>query len=147
MVDVFTSEKRSWVMSRIRGKNTGPEKAVRSFLHRHGFRFRLHVRRLPGNPDIVLPKFKTVILVHGCFWHHHHNCRNAVFPKTRKHFWRKKIEGTRKRDVHAKRLLGQLGWSVITLWECKIERKPEECLKRLLTKLFSLSEGHSCGML
>src|ERR1051326_5539137 len=110
--DIFTGEKRSWVMSRIRGKDTGPERAVRSFLHRNGLRFRVNVRSLPGSPDIVLAKFATVIFVHGCFWHHHCNCKNAVFPKTRRHFWRAKINGTRKRDLKAKRLLRQLGWSV-----------------------------------
>ena len=122
MADVFTRTKRSWVMSRIRGKDTTPEKTVRSFLHNHGFRFRLHRRALPGNPDIVLPKYKVIIFVNGCFWHHHSRCKQAVYPKRRRHFWRLKIEGTKKRDKEAARQLCRLGWHVITIWECETEK-------------------------
>lgn len=138
MPDVFTTQKRSWVMSRIRGKDTGPEKVVRSFLHKNGFRFRLHVSRLPGKPDIVLPKFRTAIFVHGCFWHHHARCKNAVYPKNRAQFWRSKIDGTVRRDRKAIQLLRKSGWSVLTVWECEIEQSPQ-CLERLLKKLAALT--------
>jgi DNA mismatch endonuclease, patch repair protein len=122
MTDAFSRAKRSWVMSRIRGKHTGPEKAVRSFLHRAGFRFRLHVKSLPGCPDIVLPKYKTVVFVHGCFWHHHARCNQAVYPKRRRKFWRRKIDGAVERDKKAARLLRRAEWTVITIWECELER-------------------------
>ncbi len=134
MSDVFTKAKRSWVMSRIRGKDTGPEKAVRSFLHKQGFRFRLHAKTLPGKPDIVLRKYRTAIFVHGCFWHHHAQCRYAVYPKQRKEFWRKKIDGTVLRDHKAARLLRRSGWSVMIIWECDVERNPKS-LARLASTL------------
>ena len=132
--DVFTKVKRSWVMSRIRGKDTGPERSVRSFLHQRGFRFRLHLKALPGCPDIVLPKLKTAIFVHGCFWHHHLNCEYAVYPKNRAAFWRKKIEGTIARDRNAIRKLRSLGWTSIIVWECEIERD-SRCFDKLLKRL------------
>lgn len=138
LTDVFSREKRSWVMSRIRGKDTSPERMVRSFLHRHGFRFRLHVNRLPGRPDIVLPKLKTVIFVHGCFWHHHTRCKYAVYPRTRAGFWRAKIDGNVIRDRNTARLLRKSGWAAITIWECEIERK-RDCWPHLLKKLDSLT--------
>jgi DNA mismatch endonuclease, patch repair protein len=119
MADVFSRTKRSWVMSRIRCKNTSPELAVRSFLHRKGFRFRLHVNELPGKPDIVLPKYRTAIFVHGCFWHHHARCKNATFPSSRPVFWRTKILGNKRRDANARRRLQSLGWCVVTVWECE----------------------------
>lgn len=122
MTDVFSRTKRSWVMSKIRGKDTTPERRVRSLLHTSGFRFRLHVRDLPGKPDIVLPKHRTVIFVNGCFWHHHPRCKEAVYPKTRRKFWRLKIDGTIARDKKARATLRKLGWRVITVWECEIER-------------------------
>ncbi len=119
MTDVFSRSKRSWVMSRIRGVHTVPEKRVRSFLHGRGFRFRLHVRSLPGCPDIVLPRHRVVVFVHGCFWHHHAGCKNAVYPRTRAMFWRKKIDGNVLRDKKTVRSLRKLGWRVLTVWECK----------------------------
>lgn len=125
-------------MSRIRGKDTSPERTVRSFLHSHGFRFRLHVKQLPGRPDIVLPRLKTVIFVHGCFWHHHARCKYAVYPRSRAAFWRAKIDGAVKRDRSAARLLRKSGWAAITIWECEIERE-RDCWERLLKKLDSLT--------
>lgn len=119
MADVFSSSKRSWVMSRIRGVHTTPERLVRSFLHAQGFRFRLHVKTLPGRPDIVLPRHATVVFVHGCFWHHHSRCRNAVYPRTRTGFWRRKIDGNVARDKRTARKLRGLGWRVLTVWECE----------------------------
>lgn len=106
-------------MSRIRGRDTRPEKAVRSLLHRMGFRFRLHRRDLPGSPDIVLPRLRTVIFVHGCFWHRHPGCRFAYTPRTRKAFWNAKFAANRARDRRHARDLGSLGWRVVTVWECR----------------------------
>lgn len=124
MADVFTKAKRSWVMSRIRGRDTCPERTVRSFLHRRGFRFRLHSKSLPGKPDIVLPKYRTAIFVNGCFWHHHPRCRQAVYPQKRKKFWRTKIDETVNRDRRACRILRRRGWQVLIIWECEIQRSP-----------------------
>jgi len=122
-MDIWPKEKRSYVMSRIRSKNTSPEKKVRSLLHRMGFRFRLHVKELPGQPDIVLPKYKKVIFVHGCFWHLHKDCRDGTIPKTQYAKWKAKLERNVERDeVHLK-LLQEKGWGVLTVWECEIEKK------------------------
>src|SRR5438034_6690810 len=123
MTDVFSKQKRSWVMSRIRGTDTNPELKVRSFLHALGFRYRLHDRRLPGKPDIVLPKYRTVILVHGCFWHGHRGCAKGRHrPQSHVEFWQRKIEDNARRDRIAVRRLRKLGWSVFTLWECGFRR-------------------------
>jgi DNA mismatch endonuclease (patch repair protein) len=132
MVDVFSKAKRSEVMSRIRGSNTSPELAVRSILHRLGYRFRLHSRNLIGRPDIVLPRYKTVVFVHGCFWHRHRHCRFAYTPKTRKAFWLKKFASNLARDKFVKRQLTNLGWRVVTVWECGLEDSAR--LARTLTK-------------
>lgn len=120
MTDVFTKSKRSEVMSRIKNRNTKPELAVRSLLHRMGYRFRLHRTDLPGKPDIVLPRYKTVIFVHGCFWHRHKDCRFAYTPKSRTDFWLKKLESNVTRDNQVKSDLELLGWRVITVWECEL---------------------------
>lgn len=120
MTDVFSKSKRSEVMSRIKGQNTKPELVVRSLLHRLGYRFRLHRTTLPGKPDIVLPRFKTVIFVHGCFWHRHKDCRFAYTPKSRTDFWLKKLESNVIRDIQVKSDLEVLGWQVITIWECEL---------------------------
>jgi len=121
-------------MSRIRGRDTQPEMVVRSLLHRLGFRFRVHVSGLPGKPDITLPRFKTVIFVHGCFWHHHAHCRNANYPDTRAKFWHDKIDGTVARDQQKQRQLRRLGWRVITVWECQLSN-PDEVANRFLRLL------------
>ncbi|HQO62897.1 MAG TPA: DNA mismatch endonuclease Vsr [Syntrophorhabdus sp.] len=141
-MDTLTKEKRSWNMSRIRSKNTGPERLVRSLLHSMGYRFRLHSRTLPGSPDIVLPKYKTVIFVHGCYWHCHKNCRYAYIPKTRKEFWRQKFEANIKRDRQARRKLRELGWRPVVIWECKTKNKDK--LGEYLSNLFK-SEKHKFG--
>jgi DNA mismatch endonuclease (patch repair protein) len=106
-------------MSRIRGKDTKPEKLVRSLLHRMGYRFRLHRRDLPGTPDIVLPKYKTVLFVHGCFWHRHKSCKYAYTPKSRVEFWQEKFRSNVDRDKKARRALKQNGWQVVVIWECQ----------------------------
>jgi DNA mismatch endonuclease (patch repair protein) len=119
MTDRLSKARRSWNMSRIRSKNTKPELVVRSALHRLGYRFRLHVQSLPGCPDIVLPKWNTAILVHGCFWHRHQNCPFAYTPKTRKAFWIKKFRDNSRRDLKKSDALAALGWRVVVIWECE----------------------------
>jgi DNA mismatch endonuclease (patch repair protein) len=119
-VDDLTPEKRSWNMSRIRGRDTKPELLVRSLLHRLGYRFRLHRRDLPGTPDIVLPKYQTVIFVHGCFWHRHPDCRYAYTPKSRVEFWKEKFAANVHRDAKNRRALEQAGWQVLVVWECEL---------------------------
>jgi DNA mismatch endonuclease, patch repair protein len=109
-------------MSRIRGKDTVPEKVVRSILHRLGFRFRLHGKKLPGRPDIVLPKYKTVIFVHGCFWHRHKGCVNCTTPTNRRDWWIAKLEGNAARDKVHRKALRKLGWDSLVVWECETEK-------------------------
>ncbi len=137
MTDVHSSEIRSYNMSRIKGKNTKPEILVRKFLFANGFRYRLHVKSLPGKPDIVLPKYKTVIFVNGCFWHGHQGCRYFVLPKTRTEWWLQKISDTQNRDKLAKQELENLGWKVIVIWECKLKSKKLETILTLIAMLFS----------
>lgn len=117
MVDHLTHAKRSWNMSRIKSGNTKPEKVVRSLLHAMGYRFRLHRKDLPGKPDIVLPKYKTVIFIHGCFWHRHHGCKNATMPKTNTEFWEDKLSQNIDRDRKKHADIERLGWKVIVIWE------------------------------
>jgi len=123
MTDTLSSEHRSWNMSRIRSKDTKPEIIVRSLLHKKGFRFRLHVKSLPGNPDIVLPKYRAIIFVHGCFWHRHKECKFAYTPKTRIDFWNKKFQDNINRHSRVERDLINLGWKVFIIWECEIKDK------------------------
>lgn len=123
MADVHDKATRSYNMSQIKGKNTKPEMLVRKFLHAHGFRYRLHVKDLPGKPDIVLPKYKTVIFVHGCFWHGHEGCRYYVIPKTKTDWWLSKINGNIANDTKAEHALKEKGWNIITLWECELKPK------------------------
>ncbi len=120
-MDRISPEKRSWNMSRIHSKNTTPECIVRSFLHRNGFRFRLHVKNLPGTPDIVLRKYKTVIEVRGCYWHRHEGCKIAATPSSNVDFWSKKFTDNVERDKRTEADLRSLGWNVIVLWECEIK--------------------------
>ena len=124
MADRISPEHRSWNMSRIRGKDTGPELSLRSLLHRAGFRYRLHDTTLPGKPDLVLPRYRTVIFVHGCYWHRHSGCRYATTPRTRTDFWLAKFQGTVERDRRTAEALTQRGWRVITVWECELKRDP-----------------------
>jgi len=122
-MDIWSKEKRSYVMSRIRSKDTSPEKKVRSLLHRMGYRFRLHVKDLPGKPDIVLPKYKKVIFVHGCFWHLHRGCRDGTIPKTQHEKWKTKLEGNVQRNKDYIKELRKKGWKVFIIWECEAENK------------------------
>jgi DNA mismatch endonuclease, patch repair protein len=130
-MDTLTSEKRSWNMSRIRGANTKPELAVRSMLHRLGYRFRIADKTLPGKPDIVLPRYKAVIFVHGCFWHRHQGCKYAYTPKSRLDFWEAKFEGNIMRDKKNISLLKKAGWLPIVIWECEIKHKTGAVLGRV----------------
>ena len=130
-MDTLSSEKRSWNMSRIRGANTKPELAVRSMLHRMGYRFRLSNKKLPGRPDIVLPKYRAVIFVHGCFWHRHQGCKYAYTPKSRSDFWVQKFEGNVMRDKNNLSLLRKAGWLPIVVWECEIKRNADAVLGRV----------------
>ena len=126
-------------MSRIKGRDTKPEMLVRKFLHANGFRYKLHDKSLPGKPDIVLPKYKTVIFVHGCFWHGHTNCKYFVVPKTRTDWWLNKINGNIANDTKAIKALKKEEWKIINLWECdlkpaKIDKMPHKLLTKLAIK-------------
>src|SRR5215203_2517036 len=133
MADVHTVKQRSYNMSQIKAKNTKPEMLVRKFLHANGFRYRLHDKKLPGKPDIVLPKYKTVIFIHGCFWHGHKDCRYFVVPKTRTEWWFNKINSNIANDTKAVKALKKEGWKVIHLWECDLKSaKAEKTLSFLL---------------
>lgn len=120
-MDLISKEHRSWNMGRIKSQDTIPEIIVRKLLFSLGFRFRLHSKKLPGKPDIVLPKYKVVIMVHGCFWHCHDQCIDSRLPKTRTDFWEKKLSANVERDKRNYNDLTQLGWKVITVWECEIK--------------------------
>ncbi len=136
MADIWSKEKRSYVMSRIRSKDTSPEKKVRSLLHQMGYRFRLHVKCLPGQPDIVLPKYKKVVFVHGCFWHLHKGCRDGTIPKTQHEKWKTKLERNVERDkVHMKQLRKR-GWKAIVVWECEVEKRIGR-VERKITRFLS----------
>jgi DNA mismatch endonuclease, patch repair protein len=139
MADVHDKKTRSYNMSRIKGKNTKPEMLVRKFLHANGFRYRLHVKDLPGKPDIVLPKYKTVIFVHGCFWHGHKDCKYFIVPKTRTEWWLTKINSNIVNDTKASKALKKEGWNIIYLWECSL--KPTQ----LQQTLYHLSKEFAAG--
>ena len=131
MVDTLTPEERSRLMSRIRSRNTKPECVLRSVLHRMGYRFSLRSKHLPGKPDIVMPKYKTVIFVHGCFWHRHPGCKQASNPKSNQEFWNEKFRRNVERDKRVRAELEALGWRVVVVWECEIEKRLEEIAAEL----------------
>lgn len=135
MTDTLPPERRTWNMSRIRSQHTKPELIIRSLLHRAGFRFRISNKTLPGSPDIVLPKYKTAIFVHGCFWHRHENCAKARMPSSNQDYWRDKFARNMARDTAAVKELEALQWRVIALWECDILRDPLTVLERLISAL------------
>lgn len=122
MADIVSPRKRSQMMAGIRGANTKPELLIRRALHARGFRYRLHARELPGRPDLVLPKYRAVIFVHGCFWHGH-DCHLFKWPSSREDFWRAKIVANRERDARDLAALGEQGWRVLTVWECTLKGK------------------------
>ena len=129
-MDIVSKKKRSDMMSRIRSKNTGPEKYVRKELLKRGFKFTLHKKNLPGKPDIVLKKHKTVINVNGCFWHHH-NCGRYNVPKNNRKFWLNKLKKNKARDIKNTRKLRKLGWKVYKVWECDLEKELKNKIKLL----------------
>jgi DNA mismatch endonuclease, patch repair protein len=137
-MDRISKEHRSWNMSRIRSKNTAPEMIVRSLLHRLGYRFRIHRRDLPGRPDIVLPKLRVALFVHGCYWHRHKGCRLAYTPKSRTEFWQHKFEENVERDKRSIGALRELGWHVLVIWECQISN--EEWLADRIGRFLERSE-------
>lgn len=131
-MDIVTREQRSRMMSGIKGKNTKPELLLRSALHKLGFRFRIQRKDLPGKPDIVLPKYKTIIFVHGCFWHQHPGCKFAYMPKSNVEFWKDKFKRNMIRDQTVQSLLKEMGWNIIIIWECQISNDPvfiQQCRK------------------
>ncbi|MEX0719083.1 MAG: DNA mismatch endonuclease Vsr [Balneolaceae bacterium] len=140
MADIFSKSKRSEIMSKISGKETKPEIIVRKFLFSKGFRYLKNDKRYPGTPDIVLPKYKTIVLVHGCFWHGH-NCKKGRLPETRREFWENKISGTKKRDVRNRTILEEKGWKVFTVWGCAISNKTDRLknLDELVRKIKSMA--------
>lgn len=136
MTDVHNQLTRSYNMSRIKGKDTKPEMRVRKFLYAHGYRYKLHDNNLPGKPDIVLPKYKTVIFVHGCFWHGHEGCEYFVIPKTRTEWWLNKIDCNKSNDAKVVNALRKEGWKIIVIWECKLKpSKVERTLNSLLRRI------------
>lgn len=137
MSDIFSKKKRSEIMSKIRATETKPEKIVRKFLFSQGFRFRKNSTSLPGKPDIVLPKYKTVIFIHGCFWHGHKNCKAAKLPETRKEFWTNKIKANILRDKKVKKKILSEDYNVITVWQCQLKSKArqEKALTNIVNKL------------
>jgi DNA mismatch endonuclease, patch repair protein len=134
-VDTFTRKQRSDIMRRIRSTDTRAELVVRSLLHRAGFRFRLHDKQLPGKPDIVLPRYKTVVFVHGCFWHGHKGCKEGRRPKSNTEYWNRKLDRNLRRDVANAKRLRKLGWKRIVVWECEL--KNIEALKQRLISEFN----------
>lgn len=135
-VDVFTTKDRSALMARIQGKNTKPEILVRRVVHGLGYRYRLHRRDLPGTPDLTFPRLRKIIFVHGCFWHQHSGCRYAYMPKSNVAFWEQKFSANRDRDLTSLRKLRKLGWEVLVVWECEIERTD-----KLLSRINSFLAG------
>ena len=135
--DIFSEEQRSYIMSRVSSKNTKPELYVRSFLHGQGLRFRIHRKDLPGKPDLVLPRYRTAIFVHGCFWHRHEGCSRATAPSTRIDFWNRKFSRNVERDSESQSALKQEGWNVLVIWECELSTidKRAKCLSKLIPRI------------
>ena len=146
MTDKMTPEQRHHSMSQVKRKNTKPEILVRRFLFAHGFRFRIHVSTLPGKPDIVLRKYKTIIFVNGCFWHGHEDCHIYSFPKSNIEFWKRKIEQNKERDLKERIQLRMMGWHVIQIWECQLKPKQRtitlEGLAFTLNHIFLMNKGN-----
>lgn len=132
--DRLSQQRRSWNMSRIRSKDTTPELLVRSALHKQGYRFRLHDPKLPGRPDVVLKRFKTVLFVHGCFWHQHKGCIDCSKPRANSGYWNQKLRNNVKRDIRNRRAIGRAGWRAVVVWEC-VARSPHK-LQSLISRVF-----------
>lgn len=140
--DVYDRQKRSEIMSRVRSKNTKPEMLLRSLLHRAGYRFRLHRRDLPGHPDIVLPRYKTAIFLHGCFWHQHPHCKRATIPTSNHDWWKAKLVRNVERDAEVQCRLIDLGWASVIVWECEL-RDTDAVMRRLEESLRPYRDGSS----
>lgn len=136
MVDIVNSKTRSRMMSGIRGKNTKPEILIRSLLHRRGFRFRLHDKKLPGKPDIVLPRYRAVILIHGCFWHGH-DCHLFKWPSSNETFWKEKITRNKTVDDRVRHELNLAGWRIMTIWECALKGKHKRPIDKIADDIFT----------
>lgn len=140
MTDVHSKEVRSYNMSRIKGKDTKPEILVRKFLFAKGLRYRLHDKKMPGKPDLVLPKYRTVVFIHGCFWHGHEECKYFVVPKTRTDWWLSKINKNKENDNNNILKLNLEGWHTIVVWECDLKSKnKEDVLSALYQKIVNLN--------
>ncbi len=135
MTDIYSPAKRSEVMAKVRGRDTEIERLLRSALHRLGLRFRLNVAALPGRPDIVLPRYRTVVFVHGCYWHHHQGCRRASLPKSNRDFWKAKLSSNVRRDRVVAKALHSAGWHTLIAWECDIMRDVAESARRIRDRL------------
>lgn len=138
MTDIFDKATRSHIMSMIKGANTSPEMIVRKYLHSKGLRYRLHNKKLPGRPDLTLPRYNTVIFVNGCFWHGHKGCKYFKLPKTRTEWWQNKFEKTIIRDKKSKTLLKKIGWKILVIWECELTpKKANKTLGKLFTNIMN----------
>ena len=135
-MDTFSDKKRSKIMQNIKSKNTKPELVIRKLLHSKGYRFKIHDKKLPGNPDIVMPKRMVVVNVHGCYWHYH-GCSRSNIPKTQTGYWVDKLENNKRRDFQNKRKLKKLGWRVIDVWECTLKKKNLEKTFNKLERLIA----------
>lgn len=142
-MDIFSKKKRSEIMSAIRAKNTEPEILVRKLLHHDGYRFRLHESDLPGKPDVVLPKYRTAIYVHGCFWHRHKGCNNARIPSSNRKYWLPKLQMNVRRFAKQRAKLNAQGWNVVVVWECETEKS--EKLRRGLRAALSKRSSKNYG--
>jgi len=140
-MDTVDKKTRSRIMASVGQRNTGPEMGLRRVLHRQGLRYRLHDKKLPGSPDLIFPRFRTVVFIHGCFWHAHKGCKFATKPSTRKKFWKDKFEANRKRDRRNYEALKKLGWRVLVVWECTIRGLDESGLNQLGLKVVSWIES------
>ncbi len=141
-MDTLSLAKRRECMSRVKGLDTVPEKTIRTYLHKHGYRFRLHVGRLPGKPDIVLARHRAIVFVNGCFWHGHQGCRRARRPRSNEDFWNKKLDGNMRRDRAVRRELKRMGWNILDVWECEIkEGKYQKRISTFMARLLGQQAG------
>ena len=148
MADILTKEQRSERMARIRSKNTRPEVVLRRALWHRGFRYRANVRNMPGSPDIVLPKHRTVVFVHGCFWHGHKKCKNNKIPKTNTEFWQTKVSRNQERDQEVWRQLEAKGWSVVIVWECELAKgRLDNTVERVAAEIIENGEQYKISQI